>query len=153
MILPDLRRAIDDADRGPSPGDLDDAPVLNHWWIDERPGGILTAVGDLSGHPDIRDPTVRTSPVIGFDLAGGWLRTRSRWYRIQSPMPLPGVLDALTAFQERLATDRQAWERAESDPHMGFCNTPPPAVATFVLPTTFRPKSRTDDQGDELNGW
>ncbi len=79
-----LLAAIADTERGPGPTDLKDAPVLNRWWL--MPDGILLrAAGDLTGHPTIFDPFVTTSPVLGFDASAGWMRTRSRWYKLGVP--------------------------------------------------------------------
>jgi len=79
-----LLAAIADAERGPSPTDLKNAPVLNRWWL-MADGILLRAAGDLNGHPTIFDPFVTTSPVLGFDAGAGWMRTRSRWYKLGIP--------------------------------------------------------------------
>lgn len=107
--------ALDEAERGPAPGDLDAAPMLSQWWLGESDFSIIVAKGDVSGHPDITDPFVTTSPVLGFDVAGGWMRTRSRWYRLNPPAGLPKIDEALAAAQKLLAVDRAIWRKnAES---------------------------------------
>lgn len=87
---------LDEAERGPSPDQIADAPRLDCWWISAF-HGFLRAQGDVSGHPDISDPFVTTSPLIGFNVEAGWLRSRSRFYRLGSPLELPGmtVMDAV----------------------------------------------------------
>lgn len=91
MDIHDLLAIVEEVERGPGPGDLDEAPRLDHWWIVLRDAPFLRACGDLSGHPEITDDFVTTSPVLGFDVAGGWMRTRSRWYRLGSALELgPG---------------------------------------------------------------
>ena len=76
-----LLLAIEEAERGPTPEDLELAPVLRLWQL-EIDGSILRAVGMCDGHPLISEPYLTTSPIIGFDVAAGWMRTRSRWYRL-----------------------------------------------------------------------
>ena len=78
--------AMEQAEVGPGPGDLDGAPRIDGWSL-IIDGQILRAQGDLTGHPTISDPWVTTSPVLGYDAEAAWMRTRSRWY----------VLGALTA--------------------------------------------------------
>lgn len=102
---------ITEAEHGPTPEQLTDAPRLDGWWI-EHIGGYLRARGDVSGHPDISDPFVTTSPVLGLDRAGGWLRTVSRFYRLGPPLVLEGLtlVDAvpLDEVQRILAQTREA---------------------------------------------
>lgn len=74
---------IEDADRGPSEHDLTDAPILNPWQIlQENEPPILRLYGCATGHPTIDDDFLTTSPLLAFDPASGWARTRSRWYKI-----------------------------------------------------------------------
>lgn len=80
-----LLAAIADAERGPDLTDLKDAPTLSRWWL-QSDGSLLRAAGDLTGHPSIFDPFVTTSPVLGFDAGAGWMRTRSRWYKLGMPV-------------------------------------------------------------------
>lgn len=79
-----LLRAIDDAERGPDESDLFEAPMLSRWWL-EPDHVLLRAVGECTGHPLISDPYVKTSPILDLDVAAGWLRSRSRWYRLGPP--------------------------------------------------------------------
>lgn len=78
---------LESAERGPTSDELASAPMIDQWWL-ELLGGWLRARGDLSGHPVISDPHVTTSPVLGFDVDAGWLRTRSRFYRLGSQLEL-----------------------------------------------------------------
>ena len=104
-----ILEALDEAERGPTPEQLTGAPLLENWWIQDM--GVLRARGDLSGHPSITDPFVTTSPVLGFDVAAGWMRTQSRFYRIGPPLALPGMTIAeavpLEVVQKLLAVGRQ----------------------------------------------
>jgi hypothetical protein len=111
----EIEELLGSAECGPSPEELAVAPKIDGWWL-ELIGGWLRARGDLSGHPDISDPHVTTSPVIGFDVDAGWLRTRSRFYRLGRPLDLggmrmPGAVPADVA--QRLLTDIRAGLRGE----------------------------------------
>jgi len=103
--------AIADAERGPGPKDLDDAPVLTGWRL-MLDGALLRAAGDLSGHPTISDPFVTTSPVLGFDAGAGWIRTRSRWYRLGEPDDRDHLVATEEAAQRLLAALRVGARRA-----------------------------------------
>jgi hypothetical protein len=75
--------AKEDAERGPNEQDLLDAPTLNPWRIHQNHGSnVLYLYGRVQNHPTIKDEFLTTSPLLGFDHAAGWARTRSRWYRI-----------------------------------------------------------------------
>jgi hypothetical protein len=105
MEMKDLLTAIDEAGRGPESNDLENAPVLTFWWL-MADGNLLRAQGDLSGHPTISDPFVTTSPVLGFDAEAGWMRTRSRWYRLGPPADPEHLMTINEAAQRLLAAMR-----------------------------------------------
>lgn len=121
MSCEDLLSAIEQAEAGPSSGDIDGAPMIENWFLVWRNGDAIRADGDVSGHPEISDPWVTTSPVLGFqydfDLETGWLRTMSRWYRlgrlravpVASPDPQATRREALEAAQDLLTRHRKAW--------------------------------------------
>lgn len=102
--------ALDEAERGPGPDDMADAPLIENWWIEDIMGA-LRARGDLSGHPTICDPHVTTSAIFGFNAAAGWMRTQSRFYRLGLPLAIDGmtIVDAVPpeVAQEILATARK----------------------------------------------
>jgi len=83
MKIDDLLTAVLEADKGPSQGDLLNAPLLNPWRIDIW-DGHFRLYGACTGHPEIDDPFVTTSPLLALDPDRGWARTRSRWYRVGS---------------------------------------------------------------------
>jgi hypothetical protein len=86
MSCEDWLSAIEQVEAGPSSGDIEGAPMIDNWFLVWRDGDAIRADGDVSGHPEISNPWVTTSPVLGFqydfDLEAGWLRTMSRWYRL-----------------------------------------------------------------------
>ena len=121
MSCEDLLSAIEQAEAGPSSGDIDGAPMIDNWFLVWRGGDAIRADVDVSGHPEISDPWVTTSPVLGFqydfDLEAGWLRTMSRWYRlgrlravpVASPDPQAMRREGLDAAQDLLTRHREAW--------------------------------------------
>lgn len=103
-----------EAERGPTPEQISNAPRIDGWWIADL-GGYLRARGDLSGHPDITDPFVTTSPIFGFDAAAGWMRTYSRFYRLGQPLVLEGLIlvDAVPLdLAQRILAEARAEGRA-----------------------------------------
>lgn len=83
----DIEKLLQEAVTKPSDEVLASAPYLDSWWIIQA-GHFLRARGQVDGHPSICDPYVTTSPVMGFNVDEGWMRTRSRYYRIGSPIDL-----------------------------------------------------------------
>lgn len=119
----DLLTALDEAEAGPEPDDLQDAPMIDNWFLIWRDGDLIRAGGDVHGHPTIDDPWVTTSPVLGydydFDREEGWLRSISRWYRlgrlrevpVNSTSPEQARLEALDCAAVSLQRQRFAWRK------------------------------------------
>ncbi|NIY71908.1 hypothetical protein HCZ30_05600 [Marivivens donghaensis] len=117
----DLLTALDEAEAGPEPDDLQGAPIIENWFLIWRDGDVVRADGDVHGHPTIDDPWVTTSPVLGydydFDREEGWLRSISRWYRlgrlrevpVNSTSPDQARRDALSAAKRHIARQRSDW--------------------------------------------
>lgn len=117
----DLLAALDEAEAGPEPDDLQGAPMIDNWFLIWRDGDVVRADGDVHRHPTIDDPWVTTSPVLGydydFDREEGWLRSISRWYRlgrlrevpVNSTSPEQSRRDALSAASHHLARQRSDW--------------------------------------------
>jgi len=110
VTIEELLIALDEAGRGPDKNDLDNAPVLTLWQL-RVDGTLLRAEGVLSGHPTIADPYVTTSPVLGFDAEAGWMRTRSRWYRLGPPADSDHLMTINDAAQRLLAAIRVRVDR------------------------------------------
>ena len=106
----DFKKILFEAENAPSPEVLEHAPTLAGWWI-ARGRNHLHARGSVIGHPNIDDPFVTTSPVVGFNLDEGWMRTRSRYYRLGKPMDLGAfkIVEAVDLDQclQELAEMRQ----------------------------------------------
>lgn len=75
--------------RGPSRGDLNGAPVLTDWRL--RWDRVPVLFGQVSGHPELPDGPVMTSPIFAADFENGtWCRTLSRWYALDIKAKLDG---------------------------------------------------------------
>jgi hypothetical protein len=117
----DLLAALDEAEAGPEPDDLQSAPMIDNWFLIWRDGDVVRADGNVHDHPTIDDRWVTTSPVFGydydFDRKEGWLRSISRWYRlgrlrdvpVNSASPEQARRDALSAANGHLARQRSDW--------------------------------------------
>jgi len=117
----DLLAALDEAEAGPEPDDLQGAPMIDNWFLIWRDSDVVRADGDVHDHPTIDDPWVTTSPVLAYDYdferEEGWLRSISRWYRlgrlrdvpVNSPSPKQTRRDALSAANRHLARQRSDW--------------------------------------------
>lgn len=66
-------------------GDVGDAPLIDGW-ITFKWGSSYLLWGQVSGHPLGIEENVRTSPLIYIDPESGIARTRSRWYRLGTPL-------------------------------------------------------------------
>ena len=118
------------AEAGPTKSDLKDAPLLDHWSNVSYPGeDVMRLFGVVKNHPTIDDRTLTTSPLFAVNLAAGWARTRSRWYRL-SPNFVPAIeadrdaelaalvagLDVLRAGIRRSLREHQNTENKTSKP-------------------------------------
>lgn len=66
-------------------GDIGEAPLIDGW-ITFKWGSSYLLWGQVSGHPLGIEENVRTSPLIYIDPERGIARTRSRWYRLGTPL-------------------------------------------------------------------
>ena len=66
----------------PDEKDLEGAPFLKDWLIEEYDGKI-NLIGHGTGHPTIPVGTIMTSAVLVMDEEAGWARTISRYYRLE----------------------------------------------------------------------
>lgn len=66
-------------------GDIGDTPLIDRW-ITFKWGFSYLLWGQVSDHPLGIEENVRTSPLIYIDPESGIARTRSRWYRLGTPL-------------------------------------------------------------------
>lgn len=114
----EIEKLLVEAVTKPSDEVLAAAPFLNLWWI-RRAGAFYRACGMLSGHPSIEDPYVTTSPIMGLNADEGWMRTRSRFYRLGKPFEFEAMsvveAEPIDLVQKNLAEMRsQLWSEIKS---------------------------------------
>lgn len=79
--LDHARRALAEAEIGPSPDTLADSPHLD-LWQPIRMSTDLCLAGAVSGHPLLQSSFITTSPLIALRPEEGWARTISRFYQL-----------------------------------------------------------------------
>lgn len=77
-LTADLREVL--AGTGPAPDRILNAPKLEQWSIVPAPFRVL--IGNVSGHPKIRDGEIMTSQLFLIEDGKTWARTFSRYYRL-----------------------------------------------------------------------
>lgn len=74
-------------EQGPTPKDLEAAPLLDLWQAAvAQSTGLPLLWGCVAGHPLLRDGWIHTSPLIALGTDLCWTKTRSRWYRLGTPL-------------------------------------------------------------------
>lgn len=104
------------AEAGPSPADLADAPLLDHWFALREFTGRIVLSGDVTGHPILPDTDIIASQLFGLDTTAGWARTLSRCYRLGRPISARnGALRCPFGFRPLAAADKVAALTAHAD--------------------------------------
>lgn len=112
-----LSAAIDDAERGPSDEDLEDALRIECWMPVRDPlSGRPFLIGQVSQHPaPVASRVDITTPVVAIDAAMGFARTHDSWYRLgtaadaMAPSLLPEELKETAA--RFVAEDRTSFDQ------------------------------------------
>jgi len=139
--LDKVLRAIAAAETGPSETNLATAPVLTNWSPAISSRGHVILWGDVIGHPILDSDHITTSQLIAIDLAAGWARTASRWYRLEKPI---AVLEAeLAESMNGKAKHAGSIQFALS----GFANINDPELLQRLL-TTYIARVREIDAAD-----
>ncbi|MBM1170631.1 DUF6634 family protein [Microvirga arabica] len=88
-LVTDLKAIRDNS--GPTPSDLEDAPILGNWERGARPAACL--FGNVCDHPTVigMGHPIVTSDVWVLAPDQGWARTLSRWYRLGLPRDASSV--------------------------------------------------------------
>jgi len=82
-LAADLRRIGEGL--APTADDLANAPLLERW--SESDIALTRLIGLCSGHPLLPNGPVSTTEVWVMNVADGWARTLSRYYRLGKPAP------------------------------------------------------------------
>ena len=80
----DLADDLASLSAGRAPSDLANAPLLSDWTVATRPHLVLS--GRATDHPLLGNSAIFTSEVHAIDLDAGWVRTWSRFYRLDASL-------------------------------------------------------------------
>jgi hypothetical protein len=100
----------------PTTDELENAPKIFDWTVELSGDGGAVLVGVVVGHPVIHDGPVTTSRLQCLDIAGGWARTRSRWYRLghgRFAQPVTQYGPLVLEVRQIVGTIARAWHDAE----------------------------------------
>ena len=86
-VAADLRDILEGS--RPTRAELLAAPILRDYGFIAQP--VPVALGHCIGHPVLRDGHVTTSQVYMIDPELRWIRTLSRFYRLEAPLLPPGA--------------------------------------------------------------
>lgn len=78
------------ADIDPTEGEFAAAPLLDGWEVVRDAFDYTILYGRVTGHPTLKGPAIRTSPLLRLNLPAGWARTYSRFYRLGAPLSHTG---------------------------------------------------------------
>lgn len=85
-VAEDLRNILEGSQ--PTRAELLAAPILRDYGFIAQP--VPVALGHCIGHPVLRDGHITTSQVYMVDPELRWIRTLSRFYRLEAPLLPPG---------------------------------------------------------------
>lgn len=77
----------------PSQTELEIAPLLSGWVLEEAENGLWRFGGFVTGHPTLRPGWCWTSVVLYIEPHHRWARTISRIYRLGEPLNFDGGQD------------------------------------------------------------
>lgn len=81
-----VQAVLDRAGIDPTEGALAIAPFLDAWEIVRDAFDYTILYGRVVGHPILKGPAIRTSPLLRLNVPAGWARTYSRVYRLGAPL-------------------------------------------------------------------
>lgn len=85
-----VQAVLDRADAGPTEGEFAVAPFLDEWEVVRDAFSYTILYGRVTGHPTLKGPAIRTSPLLCLNVPGSWARTYSRFYRLGAPLSEAG---------------------------------------------------------------
>lgn len=86
-----VQAVLDRANIDPTHGELAAAPFLDGWEVVRDAFDYTILYGRVTGHPTLKGPAIRTSPLLRLNLPAGWARTYSRFYRLGAPLSDAGT--------------------------------------------------------------
>lgn len=83
-----LEVAIEAAKRGPTPQELNDAPLIDRWQpcTDRK---CVVICGIFAGVGDVGPGLIRTTAIVNIGKGWRWIRTIDAWYRLSSRSATP----------------------------------------------------------------
>jgi hypothetical protein len=92
-----LRDLADDIERiraaaAPTELQLERAPIIQGWHTVTTAAGVRL-VGRVTGHPELGSAIAMTSQIWVADESRGWMRSLSRFYRLEAPAPVANDAD------------------------------------------------------------
>jgi hypothetical protein len=81
-----VQAALERAGINPTEDELGTAPLLDGWEVVRDAFDYTILYGRVTGHPILKGPAIRTSPLLKLNLTAGWARTYSRFYRLGAPL-------------------------------------------------------------------
>lgn len=81
-----VQAVLDRAGIDPTEGALAAAPLLDAWEVVRDAFDYTILYGRVVGHPILKGPAIRTSPLLVLNVSAGWARTYSRFYRLGAPL-------------------------------------------------------------------
>lgn len=85
-----IQAVLDRAGNDPTEGEFATAPFLDRWEVVRDAFSYTILMGWVTGHPTLRGPAIRTSPLLRLNISAGWARTYSRYYRLGTPLAVSG---------------------------------------------------------------
>lgn len=75
VLRASIQAALDRIDLDPTEGDLATAPLLDRWEVVRDAFDFTIMLGQVTGHPTLHGPAIRTSPLMRLNARAGWART------------------------------------------------------------------------------
>jgi hypothetical protein len=85
-----VQAVLDRVGIDPTEGALAAAPFLDAWDVVRDAFDYTILYGRVVGHPILKGPAIRTSPLLRLNVTAGWARSYSRFYRLGAQLSEAG---------------------------------------------------------------